>query len=189
MSVFGVFLVRIQSECGKIRTWKTPNTFHAVFAIHFKSGSGLISCLLVKLLLWTFEPLSNFFQLKLFFTFTNLLFNFAWNIIVMLGMVLFVTWAFCKFYLAAPRPTLGHYHRDSLTHSMFITAFIQILPGGYREPRNENGSLSPAEHLVGFEPGTLRLWLQRINPLCHSSQIVSFREVLAHGQNLTSFFF
>ena len=32
MSVFGVFLVRIQSQCGKIRTIKTPktDTFHAV---------------------------------------------------------------------------------------------------------------------------------------------------------------
>ena len=32
LSVFGVFLVRIQSQCGKIRTRKTPNTdpFHAV---------------------------------------------------------------------------------------------------------------------------------------------------------------
>ena len=25
-AVFGVFLIRIQSECGKIRTRKTPNT-------------------------------------------------------------------------------------------------------------------------------------------------------------------
>ena len=34
--VFGVLLVRIQSECGKIRTKKTPNTdtFHAVFMIN-----------------------------------------------------------------------------------------------------------------------------------------------------------
>ena len=32
VSVFGVILVRIQSECGKIRTTITPNTdtFHAV---------------------------------------------------------------------------------------------------------------------------------------------------------------
>ena len=32
VSVFGLFLVRIRSECGKIRTRKTPNTdtFHAV---------------------------------------------------------------------------------------------------------------------------------------------------------------
>ena len=38
-AVFGIFLVRIQSECGKIRIKKTPNTgtFHAVFVIHNKS--------------------------------------------------------------------------------------------------------------------------------------------------------
>ena len=38
VSVFGVFLVRIQSDCGKTRTRKTPNkdTFHAVKCLnHF----------------------------------------------------------------------------------------------------------------------------------------------------------
>ena len=37
MSVFGVFLVRMQSECGKTRTRKTLNTdiFHAVSSQHF----------------------------------------------------------------------------------------------------------------------------------------------------------
>ena len=36
--VLGVFLVRVQSECGKIRTRKTPNmdTFHAVFTYTFR---------------------------------------------------------------------------------------------------------------------------------------------------------
>ena len=35
MSIFGVFQVRIQSECGKIRTRKSPNTdtFHGVISI------------------------------------------------------------------------------------------------------------------------------------------------------------
>ena len=35
MSVFGVFSVRIQSGCGKIRTRKTPNTdnFHAMISL------------------------------------------------------------------------------------------------------------------------------------------------------------
>ena len=35
VSIFGVFLVRIQSECGKIQTRKTPNmdTFHIVKAL------------------------------------------------------------------------------------------------------------------------------------------------------------
>ena len=31
-----------------------------------------------------------------------------------------------------------------------------ILTQGHREPRNEVGSLSPAERLVGFEPKTFR---------------------------------
>ena len=37
VSVFGVFLVCTQPECGKIRTRKTPNTdtFHAVLLTYF----------------------------------------------------------------------------------------------------------------------------------------------------------
>ena len=33
---------------------------------------------------------------------------------------------FFNCYLAAPRPTLGHYQGDSLTHPMLITAFFYI---------------------------------------------------------------
>ena len=51
---------------------------------------------------------------------------------------------------------------------MLITAFLHIRPEGHREPRNEVGSLSPAEHLVGFEWGTFRYFLQCLNPLGHS---------------------
>ena len=51
---------------------------------------------------------------------------------------------------------------------MLITAFAQVRPVGYWEPRDEVGSLSPAEHLAGFEEGTFRFWLQRLNPLGHS---------------------
>ena len=39
-------------------------------------------------------------------------------------------------YFAVPRPTLGHYRGDSLTHAMLITAFLHIRPEGHREPRN-----------------------------------------------------
>ena len=63
---------------------------------------------------------------------------------------------FFNCYLAAPRPTLGHYRGDSLTHPILITAFLHIRPEGHREPRSEVGSLGPAERLVGFEPGTFR---------------------------------
>ena len=48
---------------------------------------------------------------------------------------------------------------------MLIIAFVHTQPEGHREPRNEVGSLSPAEHLVGFEPGTFQFLLQRLNPL------------------------
>ena len=37
---------------------------------------------------------------------------------------------------------------------MLIIAFQLIWPEGHMEPRNDVGSLSPTEHLVGFEPGT-----------------------------------
>ena len=52
---------------------------------------------------------------------------------------------------------------------MLITVFVQFRPEGHWEPSNENGSLSPVEHLVGFEPETF--WLQRLNTLGHSPQI------------------
>ena len=48
------------------------------------------------------------------------------------------------YYLAVPRPTLGHFQGDSLANPMLITAFIYVRLEGHREPRNEVGSLSPA---------------------------------------------
>ena len=72
---------------------------------------------------------------------------------------------FYNCYLAVPRPTFGHSQGDSLTNPVLITAFVPIWPEGHREPRNEVGSLSPAERLAGFEPGTFRFLLQRLNPL------------------------
>ena len=72
-------------------------------------------------------------------------------------------------YLAAPRPTLGHFRRESLTNLMLITVFVQFRPEGHREPSNEVGSLNLVKRLVGFEPGTFRL--QRFKPLGHSPQI------------------
>ena len=57
---------------------------------------------------------------------------------------------FFNCYLAAPQPTLGHSQGDSLTNPMLITAFVHIRPEGHREPRNEVGSLSPAERLAGL---------------------------------------
>ena len=55
---------------------------------------------------------------------------------------------------------------------MLIIAYVHIRPEGHWEPRNEVGSLSPAERLAGFEPGTFRFLFQRLNPLGHSPQLV-----------------
>ena len=45
-------------------------------------------------------------------------------------------------YLAAPRPTLGHYWKGSLTYSMLITVVLHIWPVGYRKSRYKDGSQS-----------------------------------------------
>ena len=85
--------------------------------------------------------------------------------------VLFIVAVFCFFfnyYLAAPRPTLGHSQGDSLINPMLITVFVHIWPEGHRELPNDVGSLSLAERLAGFEPGTFRFLLQHLNPLGHS---------------------
>ena len=63
-----------------------------------------------------------------------------------------------NFYLAAPRPCLGHYRGDSLTHPMLITPFLQFRSEGHREAQSAVWSLSPVECLVGFEPATLRFY-------------------------------
>ena len=59
-------------------------------------------------------------------------------------------------YLAAPRPTLGHYRGGSLTQPMLITCVLHIRPEGHREVNNEVGSLRLAQCLVGFELGTFQ---------------------------------
>ena len=51
---------------------------------------------------------------------------------------------------------------------MLITCVLHIQPESHWEPRNEVGSLSPAEHLVGFELETFWFWSQCFNPLGHS---------------------
>ena len=59
-----------------------------------------------------------------------------------------------KCYLTVPEPPFGHFQGDSLTNPMLITAFVHVRPEVHRGPRNEVGSLSPAERLAGFELGT-----------------------------------
>ena len=75
---------------------------------------------------------------------------------------------FFNCYLAAPRPALDHYREGRLTHLMLIICILYIRPESHREPRSEVVFLSPAERLVGFEPGTFRFSSQRLNPLGHS---------------------
>ena len=72
------------------------------------------------------------------------------------------------FFLTAIWLPHSQFQGDSLTNPMLITVFVQVWLKGHQEPRNEVGSLSPAECLVGFEPGTFRFWLQCPNPLGHS---------------------
>ena len=62
-------------------------------------------------------------------------------------------------YLAVPQPALGHSQEDSLTNPMLITVFVQVWPKGHQESCNQVGSLSPAESLADFEPGTFQFWL------------------------------
>ena len=74
------------------------------------------------------------------------------------------------FYLLFGFPTAnfgplsrGQPHSSNVNHCS-----LHFQPQGHREPRNKVGSQSPAEHLVGFEPGTFRFLLQHLNPLGHS---------------------
>ena len=90
-----------------------------------------------------------------------------WNCeILTKNLVPFKRW---YFLLTAiwPRPTLGHYQGGNLTDPMLITYVLHIQPEGHQEPCNEVGSLSSAERLVGFEPGTFWFWSQCLNPQGH----------------------
>ena len=89
---------------------------------------------------------------------------------LLLSLFLFDMYFFYVF-LAAPRPALGHYRGSSLIHPMLITCTLHIRREGYREPRNEVGSLSLTERLVGFEQGAFQFWSQRFNRLDQSPQM------------------
>ena len=78
--------------------------------------------------------------------------------------------------MAPPRPTLGHYRGGSLTYLKLISCVLRIQREGHREPRNKVGFFSPAERLVGFEPGTFQFWSKHLNPLGHSLRKVDLIE-------------
>ena len=67
-------------------------------------------------------------------------------------------------------------HSPDANHSI-----LQNQPEGHQKPCNEVRSLSLAKHLVGFEPGTFWFWLQRLNPLGHSLQILSFNPIYMYA--------
>ena len=81
---------------------------------------------------------------------------------------------FFNCYLTVPQPTLGHSQGDSLTNLKLITTFVKVWPKGHWEPHNKVGSLSPPEHLTGFEPGSFQFWLQCLNPLGHSGKTIRY---------------
>ena len=51
-----------------------------------------------------------------------------------------------------------------------LSVTISFRSKGHRQPRNEVGYLSPAEHLVGFELGTLQF---NLNALTHQTRPLS----------------
>ena len=70
---------------------------------------------------------------------------------------------FLNCYLAALQPTLGYFQGDNLTNPILITASELFRPNITGNPRNEVGSLSLAERLVRFQPGTFQFLSQRSN--------------------------
>ena len=58
-------------------------------------------------------------------------------------------------YLAALRPTLGHWQGSSLTHPIFITTVIKVRSEGHREPRSEVRFQSLAKCISGIRARNL----------------------------------
>ena len=73
---------------------------------------------------------------------------------------------FFNYYLAAPRPTSGHYRGDSLTHPMLITAFVHVRPGGHREPRTYIALFLPDSNNCFFMYNTIYPYVSTIFSFC-----------------------
>ena len=52
-----------------------------------------------------------------------------------------------------PTTNLGHYEGNSVNHYI-----VQLQLKGHMEPHNKAGSLTPAEQLVGSEPGAFQFY-------------------------------
>ena len=75
---------------------------------------------------------------------------------------------FLKLLFGCPTANFGPLSRRQPHSPMLITYILHIRPEGHWKPHNVVGSLSPAEHLVGFEAGTFQFWSHCLNPLGHS---------------------
>ena len=81
MSIFGVFLVCIQSECGKIRIRKAPNTdtFHAVLCTFEKSVCWWEKILFISALIKDVQEMSQLFYHKWYPWFSPHYHHGIWN--------------------------------------------------------------------------------------------------------------
>ena len=86
-------------------------------------------------------------------------FTFYWVNFLVYGVYFKTTVIFLISYLAAQKPTLGHWQGVRLTNQMFIIAlllFILILTRRSQERTIEARSQGPAKHPVEFEPETFK---------------------------------
>ena len=107
----------------------------------------------------------TFFSLSRWFCF-----SFALKIYSTLKMFL-LNWIF-QLLFGCPTAIFGPLSRRQ-PHSPDVNwCVLHFRREGHREPCSEVGSLSLAERLVGFEPGTFWSLLQCLKPLGHSPQII-----------------
>ena len=76
-------------------------------------------------------------------------------------------WSHQYQYLAAPRPTLGHYRGKSVLTDVNHCVFYQFWPELHWESRNEVGFLSPARRLWGLDQKPLKPFSYNYNALTH----------------------
>ena len=114
--------------------FRTRNLYHldigTLFSLKNTQGSKLMTVLLTVI-----NTLSHFLYITIGRLIKSLSKKMFCQITILIIVKLLITlFVFFNCYLAAPRPTSGHYRGDSLTHPMLITAFLHIRPEGHREP-------------------------------------------------------